>query len=767
VRRAAGWLLLAALLVAGLAATAHATPVVVAGVRVEGAKRIEDDAVLAVVTTKKGDALDPERLDADLRAVFALAYFADVRIELQDAPEGKIVIFVVEEKPAVKEFVYEGNDEVKKDKIDQAVDLKPNTILSVAKIKENIEKIRQLYEAEGFFMVDITYEIEPLPNNRVKVVIRIHEYRKIYIKRVDFVGNHAFTDEELRKAIQTKAGDIGSYVTSTGVYRETMFAQDLELLRRYYADRGYFAQIGRPVVTLSADKRWMYISVAVNEGPQFYIESVTLDGDLLFKKEDLTKLITIKVGEVFSRAKFDGSLEALKNRYTDVGYAFADIEPQIEPDPETRRVKTGFKVDKGKLAYIERIEIHGNDRTRDKVIRRELLITEGDLFSGPGIRDSKARLMRKGYFDEVSIKWRKGSSDEMVIVTIDVKETNQGQFIVGVGFSSLENFIGTAQVSHNNLFGYGWKVSLQGELGKYRRNIQAQFQDPGFFDTRWIFGLTLVNMERDYFSFWRRDQAATVSFGHPLYLDIEAHVAYNYSYVDIYDVASSASLFLIQQQGQKTKTSVTLTLLRDTVNHPFDPTDGMRLTASIEYATPYLGGSLNFLKYTGLARRYVPIYWGVSVMFNGEIGYAQNLDRGMLPVSERYFLGGLNSVRGFLSRSLGPIETSDVMRHTDDPASITEQVSDVIGGNKYLQGNIELLIPIVEQLKIKGLLFYDVGNAFIEQKPFDLTYLRQSWGFGLRWISPIGPLRFEWGFPLHKQKDERNQVFEFGIGTFF
>ncbi len=766
-RRAAGWLLLAALLVAGLAATAHATPVVVAGVRVEGAKRIEDDAVLAVVTTKKGDALDPERLDADLRAVFALAYFADVRIELQDAPEGKIVIFVVEEKPAVKEFVYEGNDEVKKDKIDQAVDLKPNTILSVAKIKENIEKIRQLYEAEGFFMVDITYEIEPLPNNRVKVVIRIHEYRKIYIKRVDFVGNHAFTDEELRKAIQTKAGDIGSYVTSTGVYRETMFAQDLELLRRYYADRGYFAQIGRPVVTLSADKRWMYISVAVNEGPQFYIESVTLDGDLLFKKEDLTKLITIKVGEVFSRAKFDGSLEALKNRYTDVGYAFADIEPQIEPDPETRRVKTGFKVDKGKLAYIERIEIHGNDRTRDKVIRRELLITEGDLFSGPGIRDSKARLMRKGYFDEVSIKWRKGSSDEMVIVTIDVKETNQGQFIVGVGFSSLENFIGTAQVSHNNLFGYGWKVSLQGELGKYRRNIQAQFQDPGFFDTRWIFGLTLVNMERDYFSFWRRDQAATVSFGHPLYLDIEAHVAYNYSYVDIYDVASSASLFLIQQQGQKTKTSVTLTLLRDTVNHPFDPTDGMRLTASIEYATPYLGGSLNFLKYTGLARRYVPIYWGVSVMFNGEIGYAQNLDRGMLPVSERYFLGGLNSVRGFLSRSLGPIETSDVMRHTDDPASITEQVSDVIGGNKYLQGNIELLIPIVEQLKIKGLLFYDVGNAFIEQKPFDLTYLRQSWGFGLRWISPIGPLRFEWGFPLHKQKDERNQVFEFGIGTFF
>jgi outer membrane protein insertion porin family len=750
-----------------VAGTAQAQREIVAGVRIDGLKRIEDDAVLAAIGTRAGDVLDATRLDADLRAVFNLTYFADVRIELEDSPQGKVVVFVVEEKPAVKEFVIEGNEKIKKDKLDQAIDLKPNTILSVGKIKENIEKIRQLYEAEGFFMVDIGYDLEPLPNNRVKVIIRITEYRKIYLKRIDFVGNQAFTDEQLRKVLQTKAGDVWSFMSSTGVYRETLFAQDLEMLRLHYANNGYFVQIGRPVVTLSADKRWMYVSVSIKEGPQYYVESVDISGDLLFKKDDLMKLMTIKAGEVFARSKLDQSLEALKNRYTDVGYAFAEIEPDIKPDAEARRVQVSFKVNKGKLAYIERIEFAGNDRTRDKVIRRELLIKEGDLFSGPGIRKSKERLMRKGYFDEVSIKWRKGSNDELVVVAIDLKEQQQGQFLIGVGFSSLENLVGHAQISHNNLFGYGWRFSLQGEIGQYRRNIQVQFQEPYLFDSRWIFGINLMHLERDYFSFMRRDIAGTLSFGHPLYWDLEAHVAYNYSNVDISDIASSASTFLVLQEGQKTTSSFRFTVLRDTVNHPYDPTDGSRVSASVEWASEYFGGTLNFLKYTGLARRYVPIYWGIALMLNGEMGYAQNLDSGRLPITERYFLGGLNSVRGFFQRSLGPIETSIVPIKFDEPATTMQEVESVIGGNKYIQGNIELLIPIVKQLNIKGVLFFDIGNAFIEEDPIDLLALRQSIGFGVRWISPIGPLRFEWGFPLHPRDDEQSQVFEFGIGTFF
>lgn len=749
------------------AAPAFAERERVVDVRIEGTLRIEDDAILNVVQTRKNDVLNLTVLDEDLRAVYGLSFFSDVRIELEDAPGGKVVVFIVVEKPAVKEFVFEGNDKVKKDKIEEVVDLKPNTILNDAKIKENIEKIRQLYEAEGFFMVDIVPEIEELPNNRVKVTIRITEYRKIYLKRIDFVGNHAFTDDELRKVLQTKAGHIMSFMGQSGVYRDTLFAQDLEMLRLFYATKGYFVQIGRPVVTLSADKRWMYVSVAVKEGPQYYVDSVEIEGDLLFKKEDLEDLVTLEVGEVYDRQKFEESLEQIKNRYTDVGYAFAEIVPEVNPDEQTRRVSVKFKVNKGSLAYIERIELIGNTRTRDKVVRRELFIKEGDLFSGPGIRKSKEMLMRRGYFDEVSIKWRKGSAPDLVIVDIEVKERMQGQFVVGVGFSSLENFVGTAQVSHNNLLGYGWKFSLQGELGRYRSNVLVRFNEQYLFDTRWIFGTTINYTDRDYTSFTRRTRAGTVSFGRPLYLDLEGHLAYTYQEVDVSGVANDASLFLTLQEGLKTTTSFSFTLSRDTVNHPFDPTDGSRLSFSTEYASENFGGDLNFLKYTLLGRRYVPIYWDIALMFNGEAGYVDNLDEGRLPLTERYFLGGLNSVRGFYTRSLGPEETSIIPRTYTDPASTTMEVESVIGGNKYLQGNVELLIPIVKQFGIKGLLFYDAGNAFIEEDEYDLYELRQAWGFGVRWISPIGPLRFEWGFPLYKRDDEPNQVFEFGIGTFF
>jgi len=762
-------MLICSVLVLGLAAEALASRDIVAEIRIEGTRRIEDDAILMAIQTHRGDMFDRAKLDNDLREIFKLGFFSDVRIAVEDSPAGKVVTYIVEEKPAVKEFVFEGNKKVKTDKINETIDLKPNTILSIAKIKENIEKIRQLYEIEGFFMVDINYEIEPLPNNRVKVIIRITEYRKVYIKRIDFVGNQAFTDDELRKVLQTKAGHVMSFMSQSGVYRETLLAQDLQMLRMFYANHGYFVQIGRPVVTLSADKRWMYISISLREGPQYYIESIDIEGDLLFKKEDLMKLLTIEVGEVFSRGEFEESLMAIKNRYTDVGYAFAEVEPDVMPDPETRRVRINFKVNKGKLAYIERIEIHGNDRTRDKVIRRELFIREGDLFSGPGIRKSKERLSRLGYFAQngVAIKWRRGSADDLVIVDIDVQESMQGQFIVGVGFSSLENFFFTAQMGHNNWFGYGWKGQLQAELGNYRKNLMIKLREPYLLDTRWILGLTYNYMERDYTTFSRFDNGGTLSLGRPLYWDIEAHLAYQYTDVYISNVSSQASLFLSLQEGRTVTTSMRFTFLRDTVNHPFDPTEGGRYSVSTEYASPDFGGDLHFLKYTGMARRYFPIWKGISFMINGEAGYADNLDNGRLHITERYFLGGLNSVRGFFSRSLGPEETSTIPINITDPASTMMEVDSVIGGNKFLQGNLELLIPLVPQINLKGVLFYDAGNAFVEGDWYNLRKLRQSWGFGVRWISPIGPLRFEWGFPLYRREDEEKQVFEFGIGTFF
>lgn len=743
-------------------------PDIVSEIRIEGTMRIEDDAVLSKLVTYVGNRYDPADLDEDIRNIYETGYFYDVQVDVEDTVKGKIITYVLQEKPSVKEFSFEGNDEFSNDKLEENTDLKPNTILNIAKIKENINKIRQMYEGEGFFMVDIDYKIEELPNNRVKVIIRITEYKKIYIKRINFIGNRAFTDEELKKVIMSKEGKWYSFMGQGGIYRKDMFLNDIQMLRMHYLDHGYVeAQIGPPVVSMAADKRWMFVTASIDEGEQFYVGEVKLQGDLLFEEDALMELVELKTGDAFSRKKFEKSVEALRAKYTDIGYAFAQVNTRTPTDPEKRIIDITFEVDKGKLAYFEEINLVGNTRTRDKVVRRELYIKEGDLYSGPGIRKSKAKLLRLGYFDEVKITSEKGSNDESVILTIEVTEKMQGQFMVGVGFSSLENFVGTAQVSHNNLFGYGTRLSLQAEVGQYRKNFNLSIRQPYLLDSKFIGSLSLVNSERDFFTFDRFDQSVSAGLGRPLYWDIEAHLGYTYQKVEIKNVANQVALFLTEQEGQRITTSAYFTLLYNTLNDFFDPTAGSKFSITTEYASEELGGDLNFIKYTGLARHYFPIYWGISLMINGEAGYVDNLDPGRIHISERYFLGGLNSVRGFFARSLGPQEESIVPYDRNDPASTLVDVDSVIGGNKFLQGNVELLIPIVKTLKIKGVIFYDAGNAFLEDDPIDLLLLRQSWGFGIRWISPMGPLRFEWGYPLYQREGEQKQVFEFGIGTFF
>ncbi len=737
-------------------------------INVDGARRIEPDAILNKITTTVGDEYSPTLLDSDLRAIFNMGYFYDVQIDVKDVYGGVEVAFIVEEKPAVKEFKIIGNSQISDDKIKEATDLKPNTILSDSKIKENIFKITKLYENEGYFMVDIDYRLEDLPQNRVKVIIEINEYKKVYIKRINFMGNRAFTDEQLKKVIMTKEGDIWSFMSSSGIFRPELFLNDVQMLRAYYLDNGYIEiKVGEPKINLSPDRRSMFISLDIEEGQQYYVGKVDIEGDLLFSKDALMELIEAKTGDLFKRSAIEKSIGALRSKYTDIGYAFAEVTTATPTDQTRRIIDLHFKVKKGKLAYFEEIVFTGNENTRDKVIRRELSIVEGDLYSGPGIRKSKQRLMRLGYFDEVAIATEQGSRDDAVRLTIRVKERQQGQFMVGVGFSSLENFVGQASVSHNNMLGYGVKVAFQADFSSVRKNYQLRVREPHLIDTDWIGTLSLMNSEQSYYQYDRFNKSGQLGLGRPLYWDWEAHLAYSYSSVEIKNVERQASSFLTRQEGRTVTTSTKYTVVRDTVNHPFDPTDGARVSLATEWASEYFGGDLNFIKLLGQARKYQPIYKGLSIMFNGEGGYGYPLDGGILHITERFFLGGLNSVRGFPNYDLSPTETSLIPTNSDDPSSTLTEVVSRIGGDKMIQGNVELLIPIVDDLKIKGVIFYDIGNTLLEDEWFAIDGLRQSWGFGVRWISPIGPLRFEWGYPLHPREDEMDQVFEFGIGTFF
>ena len=526
-------------------------------------------------------------------------------------------------------------------------------------------------------------------------------------------------------------------------------------------------KIDKPAISFTADKRWLFISVAIDEGVQYKVGNVSISGDLLFPEETLLAKTKLKTGQIFDFSAFLADIEAIKSTYTDIGFAFATVDPDTPKDTAKRIMDIAYKVDKGKLAYIERISMKGNDRTRDKVIRRELTIYEGDLYSGPGIRKSKEMLMRLGYFEDVNITADRGTSDDRVNLTIEVKERNVGNFIVGVGFSTLENFIGTAQISHSNLWGLGHKISLSAEIGKTRWDINFSYIDPYFLDSKVIAGITLVNSERDYISFMRRDRSARLKLGYPLGWDIKGYVSMGLDDIDIYHIQDNSSLFLTLQKGETATTSMEYSLERDTINNPYDPTAGSDNILTVEWATPKFGGQTDFIKYTAQSKWYYNFVWKFVLMVNGELGYGQSLNGQRLPISERFFLGGLNSVRGFLSRSLGPTESSTIPSNSNDPASSLTSVDSTIGGNKYLQGNVELTFPIVPSVGLKAVLFYDIGNAFDDHQNFELDLLRQSWGFGVRWNSPIGPLRFEWGFPLHPQAGEKSSMFEFGMGTFF
>jgi len=760
---------------------------VVADIVVEGVRLIEPEAVLAHMQIKPGDAFDPELLDIDLRALWDTGFFQDIKIEIERTPEGLILIVKLKENPRVREYRLQGNKKLSEDKIQEVIDLKPNSVYNEGRIQENILKIRRLYADEGYSLSEVDFEvvnwkelaekegkkIPPSESEDVVVLIKILEHKKVAIRQIVFRGNKAFSTEELLKVMRSKRAHSLSWLTSTGYFREELVEADVALLDQFYRDNGYIdVVVGRPIITISQERRFVYLSFQIKEGEQYSVGKVDVEGELLFPREDHLGELGLTEGMVFSQSLFEKDRKRISSRYTDIGYAFAEVKPKVEKRKGERIVDITYVVTRGRLAYIERIDITGNDRTRDKVIRRELVISEGDLYSGPRIRRSKTRLMRLGFFESVDIKTERGSTASSVRLVVQVKERMMGSFLIGVGFSSIENIFGTAQVSIANLLGTGQKVSLKAEVGEVRKDVSLNYLYPYIFDTKFIFGVYLLYSDRNYESFDRFERSVRVRFGYPLGWDITAYMSYGVHLVEVSDFSRELRLYMQLEEGKTSTTSLEWSLVRNTVDNPYFPTRGSDNRVTLEWAGEEFGGDVNFLKYLGQTRWYYPVMvfgpkWMPVFMINGEGGFAQSLDGEKIPLAERFFLGGLNSIRGFRYRTLGPSETDTLPLSSSDPTSRLMDISVSVGGDKYVQGNAELLFPLVPSMGLRGLLFYDIGNAFGEGEPVELDLLRQSWGFGVRWFSPIGPLRFEWGFPLYPREDEERQVFEFGVGSFF
>lgn len=742
----------------------------VGGIKVEGNRRVEADAIRNAIRSKAGTVFDVNRLREDLQALWRLGFFSDVQILVDDTdPQRPVLVVRVQEKPAIREVKVRGNEELSDDDLKDIVDIKPFSILDMAAVRRNAKKLQDKYVEKGYFLAEVAPRIEPLENNEVDVFLEVNEHAKVQIKRITFVGNQKVPDSALKEVMQTEEGGFLSFITSGGTYREEVFQHDLASIQAVYYDRGFIhVRLGEPQVSLSPDKRLIFITIPITEGEQYNFGQIAFSGDLLRPREELRQLMTVEPGELFNRSKLQRDIAAMTEIYYDAGYAYANITPQINVDPDKRIVDLTLDVQQGEQIYIERIEITGNHKTRDKVIRREMRVYEGELFSGTGLRLSRQRVTALGFFESVDVTFKRGSADNTVIVTVTVKEKPTGTFQVGLGFSSIESFLLTAQISQNNLFGWGQTASLSAQISSLRNLIQLSYLDPYFLDSPWIFSFDYFRQELDYFGFIRKSNGGNITWGYHLTPDLMLHAGYAIEYVSVSPGRTAGSdILLFGQFGHGLTSALRLTVNYDKRDNRLFPTSGHYESVSVEHSPSWLGATLVYTRYTANARYYKPLVGGLVFKAQGTLGYIAGNE---IPISELYFIGGINTVRGYNLRSIAPSKRIG----TENAADATLN-SFFVGGNKQLIFNFEVEFPIFEKVGIRGVVFYDAGNAFAENENF-FQYragnlplgMFHSVGFGFRWFSPIGPLRFEWGFPLNRRPGiDEPSLFEFTIGNFF
>jgi outer membrane protein insertion porin family len=753
-------------------------------VDVQGNRRVEADAIRNVLSIKPGDTYDKEKLKASLLSVWKMGYFADVRLDVSPALpplQDYVLTVLVAEKPAVHAVQIEGQEELSKDDLKDTVEVQPFQILDMEQVRKSTKKIQDKYIEKGFFLAEVSSKVEPLPNNEVNVVFQVNEHAKITVREIRFIGNHAISDAQLKSAMITQEGNLFSFFTSAGTYREDAFQRDEIVLQGLYFDIGYiYVKFGKPAIELSPDKRYIFITMTIDEGIPFDIGSIDVGGDLVVAKSDLMPLISVKPGERFSKTKLQADMNRLLDVYKDLGYAYANVTPDTEVDLKTRTVALTYNFQKGNLVTIERIEVSGNTRTRDEVIRREMRISEGELFSGTRVRASKARVTSLGFFDNVEINQKRGSSDDKMVLEVTLKVKQTGTFQVGFGFTGGESFFAQAQLSQNNLLGYGHTASLSLQISSIRQLFQVTYVDPYIFDTQWTASGDLYRSDLIFNGFERQANGGAVTAGYELsglhpgwaFLeDFRIFVTYTLELINVSASAQQAELLQNQFTSGRTS-SLRFSFNYDKRDNRLFPTKGFLVSGSAETAASFLDSQNHFQRFRGVTRFYQPLFWGLDFKANISAGYIRSTDSSRpVAISEKFFEGGINSIRGYTLRSISPTVPIAVTKEVD--AGI---IQFAIGGNKELLTNWEIEFPILESAGLRGVAFYDAGNVFGDNESFfkssqrggDLPLgLFHSVGLGLRWFSPLGPLRFEVGFPLTRRTTDDAYLFEFTIGNFF
>lgn len=741
-------------------------------IKFEGLKTLakNEGYIKSYLKTVEGGPFIMSFIKDDIKNLFEKKLFSDISVDCvtidnkdcDETSEKVILTYILKENPTINEVVIQGNNEVDMEDIEGVVDIQKNTLLNISKVQLNVQKIIDLYKGKGLFLADVTFKLDTLEDNKVDVKFIINENAKTIIKNITFVGNTSINDGELKKVMLTKEGGFFSNLTDSGIFKAEDFERDVQVLKLYYQEKGFLkANVSNPEIILSKDKKQMNIVIYITEGSQYDFGVFTVAGDLLnYKEDELLKPFKPLEGKKFKRSEIAMAVEAINNMYKNKGYADVVVSTPIKINETTRIIDIPMIIEKGEISYIERIEFEGNTITRDKVMRREIRVYEGDLYNQSRLDYSKAKVFSLGYFETVEYSVKEGSQPGRKLIVFNVKEKSTGTFQVGMGFSTVEKLVFTAQIAKNNLFGNGQSIALSAQLSEIQKYYSVSFSDPYIFDTLWDFTFSIYNTNMLYNYFTKNTFGTSVMIGYPITDFLKVYLRTKAESVEVdrggrYGSDSDLpAIYGLFDDGRTISNEIIFAY--DKRNNKMFPTKGFYQSLSLENASV-----LSENKYTKVStdtRVYIPLFWSFVYRFNARSGWIP--DSKNVPIFERYYVGGIFTVRGFEWGSLSP--------YKDQIGSPYSKITPFqVGGNKQLIINNEIEFDIIKAAMIKGVFFIDSGNAFIESDSVSFDKLRSSWGFGFRWISPMGPLRFEWGFPFSPKEDERDYIFEFNIGNSF
>ncbi len=723
---------------------------IITTISVTGNKRVETDAILNIIDSKTGDIFKEEKLSEDLGKIHKMGYFEAVTVKKEELDTGINIVFDVTEKPSVRRISYTNNHVFKDDELSEAVHTRTGSILNLVKLKEDISRLKRMYTDKNYHNCEISYEIISLDNNQADIKFIVDEGSKLRIQNITFEGNQHFSDKKLKKEMETSEKGFFSFFTSSGDLDEIELNNDVIRLESFYKNNGYAdAKVSDPDIVFNEDG--IDVSFKIEEGTQYRIGTIDVKGDLIIPEEEIYRKLTIEENEVYNRETIRKDVITLTDIYADQGFANADIKPATRKSDDNR-IDISFEISKGSPVYFERVIISGNLKTRDKVIRREIKAREQSLFSKSSIQQSFKNLTRLDYFQEIDIKPTRASAPDRVNLNVDIVEKNTGSFSFGGGYSDQDGAFLLGTVVEKNLFGKGQLAKAKVEISKDSNRISLGFTEPWLFDIPLSAGFEIYKWDYEFRYYDKNALGIILKSGYKLSDNTSVGLSVNW---EEFDIENNQTRYTSVTPGNFFHGSITPSIKYDSRDRLFLPTEGSVHMLSVEYAGEYLGGDIDYIKYVGETGWYFPLFWKFTGFVHGEIGLLDDRTKGDIDIDyQRFYLGGMNSIRGFDYRDINTTEPGDDIHR---------------GGEKYLQFNVEVTFPLYEEQAIAGVVFYDRGDVYTDSDSFSFDDQFSSYGAGVRWNSPLGPLRIEYGIVIDgKDKRESGKgKWEFSFGAYF